>query len=64
MFTRGSGRHLSPLSRFLDAVEWAGNRLPHPATMFALLAVSVIIGSAMLSGLGYVAAHPACMMEF
>ena len=63
MLTRGSGRHLSPLSRFLDGVEWAGNRLPHPATMFALLAVSVIIGSAILSGLGYVAAHPATGAE-
>ena len=42
---------------------WAGNRLPHPATMFALLAVSVIIGSAILSGLGYVAAHPATGAE-
>lgn len=45
-------------SRFLDAVEWAGNKLPNPATLFAVLAVSVVLGSAVLAGLEFVALHP------
>lgn len=33
--------------RFLDAVEWLGNLLPHPVTLFALFALGVVL----LSGL-------------
>lgn len=29
-------------TRFLDAVEWLGNLLPHPVTLFALFAIGVI----------------------
>ncbi|WP_209348364.1 AbgT family transporter [Pontixanthobacter sp. CEM42] len=37
-------------TRFLDGVEWLGNLLPHPVTLFALLAVGIVF----LSGLfGY-----------
>ena len=32
-------------SRFLRFVEWLGNLLPHPVTLFALFALSVIIAS-------------------
>ncbi|MDT8409103.1 MAG: AbgT family transporter [Wenzhouxiangellaceae bacterium] len=34
-------------TRFLDAVEWLGNLLPHPVTLFALLAIAMVL----LSGL-------------
>lgn len=34
-------------TRFLDGVEWLGNLLPHPVTLFALLAVGIVL----LSGL-------------
>ncbi|MFZ9873576.1 MAG: AbgT family transporter, partial [Steroidobacteraceae bacterium] len=43
----------SVLDRFLDVVERGGNALPHPATLFALLALIVIVMSwfASLAGL-------------
>ena len=31
-----------PFARFLDAVEWLGNLLPHPVTLFALICVAVL----------------------
>ena len=34
-------------SRFLDTVEWLGNLLPHPVTLFALICIGVLL----LSGL-------------
>ena len=34
-------------SRFLDGVEWLGNLLPHPVTLFAILALGIVL----LSGL-------------
>mgnify|MGYP000120850749 CR=1 FL=1 len=46
------------LYRFLDLVERAGNRLPHPATLFALSALSVVIASAIFARLDYTAVHP------
>lgn len=30
------------LTRFLDTVEWLGNLLPHPATLFAILALAIV----------------------
>jgi aminobenzoyl-glutamate transport protein len=38
----------SLLQRFLDGVERAGNALPHPATLFALLALVVVVLSGFL----------------
>ncbi len=35
-------------SRFLATVEWLGNLLPHPVTLFALLAVGIVILSGIL----------------
>jgi hypothetical protein len=32
--------HLLAFTRFLDTVEWLGNLLPHPVTLFALFAVA------------------------
>jgi aminobenzoyl-glutamate transport protein len=39
-------------------VERGGNALPHPATLFALLALFLVILSALASALGISAAHP------
>ena len=30
-------------ARFLDMVEWLGNLLPHPVTLFALFALAFVI---------------------
>ncbi len=40
------------LTRFLDAVEWLGNLLPHPVTLFALFAVGIVLLSGLLAALG------------
>ncbi len=48
----------SLLTRFLDGIERVGNALPHPATLFAGLALSVIFLSWLLSALGVTAVHP------
>ncbi|MBS0010008.1 MAG: AbgT family transporter [Bacteroidales bacterium] len=45
-------------SRSLDVVEIVGNRLPHPATIFALLALLVMILSWLASAFSYQAEHP------
>jgi aminobenzoyl-glutamate transport protein len=56
--TRETAVQKSALYRFLDFVEWAGNKLPHPATLFALFALSVIIISAIFEAIDYTALHP------
>ena len=48
----------SALDRFLDAVERGGNALPHPATLFALLALIVIVASWFASLAGLSVQHP------
>jgi len=48
----------SLLSRFLGAVERVGNALPHPATLFAILAGAVAVLSWLLGELGLTAVHP------
>ncbi|UHQ19439.1 AbgT family transporter [Lysobacter sp. KIS68-7] len=45
--------------RFLHIVEVGGNALPHPATLFALLTLCVVVGSWLAVQLGITAAHPA-----
>ena len=47
------------LDRFLAAVEAVGNALPHPGTLFALLAALVVVASAVASWLGLSVLHPA-----
>ncbi|WP_280770353.1 AbgT family transporter [Salipaludibacillus daqingensis] len=44
--------------RFLDMVEYVGNKLPHPVTLFAILALLVIGLSAVVSSLGVSVEHP------
>ncbi len=48
----------SLLSRFLSLVERGGNMLPHPATLFAIMAVAVIAISAVASRLDLAVVHP------
>lgn len=38
--------------RFLDAVEWLGNLLPHPVSLFAIFCVGVILISGLAGWLG------------
>lgn len=43
---------VSIFNRFLNGVEKAGNRLPHPITMFALLSVGIVLLSGLCAKLG------------
>jgi aminobenzoyl-glutamate transport protein len=49
--------------RSLDAVERAGNRLPQPVTLFAMLVVLVIVASVVAAALGVTAVHPGTQQE-
>ncbi|MFC4737835.1 AbgT family transporter [Bacillus daqingensis] len=44
--------------KFLDGIEIAGNKLPHPVTIFAILALLVIVASAIISAIGVSVEHP------
>ena len=44
--------------KFLDMIEKTGNRLPHPVTLFAVLALLVIVISAVVSYFEISAEHP------
>ena len=43
---------LTWFARFLNVVEAAGNRLPHPITMFAVLAAAIVLISGLCAALG------------
>jgi aminobenzoyl-glutamate transport protein len=45
-------------TRFLRLVEWLGNLLPHPVTLFAILALTVILVSGLAEGMGFSVADP------
>jgi len=49
-------RRLPPMA--LTAIERAGNALPHPATLFALMALGVVLLSGLAARLGLEARHP------
>jgi len=51
-------RPTSLMTRFLGSIEKVGNALPHPATLFAILAGLVVFLSWLLSELGMTALHP------
>src|SRR5690625_3252315 len=51
------------LQRSLDRVEFVGNKLPHPVTLFALLALLVLILSAFISSLNIEVEHPGIEVE-
>ena len=46
------------LTRMLDRIERAGNRLPHPALLFMYLALAVLVISALTAWAGLAAVHP------
>ncbi len=46
------------MARFLDGVEWLGNLLPHPVTLFALLAVFIVLLSGVLGAMGLAVPDP------
>lgn len=46
------------IARFLTAVEWLGNLLPHPVTLFALFALAIVIISAITAALGVAVEDP------
>ena len=48
----------SALMRFLDRVERIGNKLPHPAILFAIFAFTIVIASWLISRAGITAVHP------
>jgi aminobenzoyl-glutamate transport protein len=45
-------------ARFLDLVEWLGNLLPHPVTLFALICVGVLVLSWLAALLGWEVVDP------
>ncbi|MAT40627.1 MAG: aminobenzoyl-glutamate transporter [Ectothiorhodospiraceae bacterium] len=45
-------------NRMLDGVETVGNALPHPATIFGILALLVAVASAISAAFGVTAVHP------
>jgi aminobenzoyl-glutamate transport protein len=46
------------MTRFLAFVEWLGNLLPHPVTLFALFALTVVLLSGLAEALGVAVRHP------
>ena len=46
------------VASFLGAIERVGNALPHPATLFAGLAASVVVLSGIFAAIGIEARHP------
>ncbi len=46
------------LMRILDRIEKVGNKLPHPATLFAIFALIVVIASEIVYRAGGTATHP------
>ncbi|QLC24039.1 AbgT family transporter [Parasphingopyxis algicola] len=45
-------------TRFLDGVEWLGNLLPHPVTLFAILAVGIVVVSGLFGWMGVAVVDP------
>ncbi|MCI5046560.1 MAG: AbgT family transporter [Aquisalinus sp.] len=45
-------------TRFLDAVEWLGNLLPHPVTLFAILAFGIVLLSGFFGWIGLAVVDP------
>jgi len=48
----------SPIALFLNGVEKVGNALPHPATLFGIFALLVLLFSALFAAMGSSAVHP------
>lgn len=48
----------SPIQFFLNGVERVGNALPHPATLFGIFALVILVFSAIFALIGTSAVHP------
>ncbi len=46
------------ITRLLNFVEWAGNLLPHPVTLFAILSLFILLLSAVLAAFGVSVGDP------
>jgi aminobenzoyl-glutamate transport protein len=53
-----AGRPRGAIDRFLDVVERVGNALPDPTTLFALLALAVVVVSGIAAQFDLSVAHP------
>ena len=53
-----SNKSVGVFQRMLNWTERTGNALPHPATLFAIFALSVLVLSAIASALGWEVIHP------
>ena len=56
----GKKERKSLIFRFLNTVEQVGNRLPHPITMFAALALFIVLLSGILAAAGISAEGEVC----
>ncbi|MEM9740707.1 MAG: AbgT family transporter [Pseudomonadota bacterium] len=60
--TETTPQHAAPrknaFSRFLDGVEWLGNLLPHPVTLFAWLAFGIVLLSGLFGWMGLAVVDP------
>ncbi|MFG0274330.1 MAG: AbgT family transporter, partial [Phycisphaerales bacterium] len=50
-------------NRFLSVVEWLGNCLPHPVTLFALFALSIVFISGLAAAFGLSVQDPRPLPE-
>ncbi len=58
-----NGTPSGPLARFLAVVEWLGNLLPHPVTLFALFALGVVLVSGVASWSGLAVDDPRALSQ-
>ncbi|HEX4853784.1 AbgT family transporter [Arenimonas sp.] len=56
--TQATTPRRTAVDRFLGIVEYAGNLLPHPATLFFLLTLAVVVASAIAAQFDLSVAHP------
>lgn len=54
----GQSPRRNAFTRFLDGVEWLGNLLPHPVTLFAVLAVAMVLLSGLFAWAGVAVPDP------
>jgi aminobenzoyl-glutamate transport protein len=57
-YSPGEPTRRNAFTRFLDGVEWLGNLLPHPVTLFAILAVGMVLFSGLFAWMGVAVVDP------
>ena len=55
---QATAKKRNSFTRFLDGVEWLGNLLPHPVTLFAILAFGIVLLSGFFGWLGLAVEDP------